>query len=205
MTCAWQAALIPMVRRSAIDRASCTGAVRANGCCDTDILTGGCISMSLDHNTALLRKITVFSELSAEQLRLLAFSAEDLSVRDGATIFEAGDRADGGYVIVEGIVRLVVPDLRRGRAAEACEYGPGTLLGGISLIVEGRRSKRAIARGDVSLFHVRRAPFIRILNEYPQLVRSLFSQHARHLAQTCRALEEAAAKLNAGDAYAAPD
>ena len=54
--------------------------------------------MSLDGDIALLSRIAMFGELSAEQLRLLAFSAVHREIRVDEVLFREGDEAASGFL-----------------------------------------------------------------------------------------------------------
>jgi hypothetical protein len=64
--------------------------------------------MSLERDISLLARIPLFSELSTEQLRLLAFSAVRLNLSPGQVLFREGTLAGSGYVVVYGAIELSV-------------------------------------------------------------------------------------------------
>jgi CRP-like cAMP-binding protein len=140
--------------------------------------------MSLETDVQILARVPMLSEFSDDKLRLLAFSAENRTYRDGQTLFAAGDRADGGFVVAEGRVALTVP----GRADPVETVGPGGLIGETALIADGERSVTATALGPVAVIHIRRPLFRRMLEEYPDIARGLQQRFADRLQATTRAL-----------------
>ena len=62
--------------------------------------------MSLARDIPLLRQVPLLGEFSDEQLRLLAFSAENVVATPDEVIFREGERSDASYVIVSGKVAL---------------------------------------------------------------------------------------------------
>ena len=75
--------------------------------------------MSLDRDIELLRQVPMLAELPDEHLRLLAFSAETRQLEDGAILFQAGDKADAGYLVVDGAVDLITRRRGTGRKPSA--------------------------------------------------------------------------------------
>jgi hypothetical protein len=55
--------------------------------------------MSLDRDIAMLSRIPLFTELTTEQLRLLAFSAVRLELSPGQVLFRENAVAQSGYVV----------------------------------------------------------------------------------------------------------
>ncbi|MHC5655436.1 cyclic nucleotide-binding domain-containing protein [Stappia sp.] len=132
----------------------------------------------------LLRQVPLLSEFPDEQLRLLAFSAENVSFRDGEVLFIAGERADAGLVIASGAVRLETDE----EGVKAATYGPGSLIGETALLVETRRPARAVASGATEVIRIRRALFKRMLQEFPDIARRLFDARAAEFRKTVGAL-----------------
>ena len=62
--------------------------------------------MSLESDIAVLRQVPLFADLTADQLRLLAFGAEHRRLKSGETLFRVAARADEGFVIVSGEITL---------------------------------------------------------------------------------------------------
>lgn len=140
--------------------------------------------MSLETDVRLLASVPMLSEFSEDKLRLLAFSAENRSYRDGQAVFVAGDRADAGIVVAEGRIALVQP----GRGDPSAIVGPGTLVGELALIAEGERVQTATAVGDVQVIIIRRQLFRRMLEEYPDIAARIRDRLAFRLVETTRSL-----------------
>lgn len=118
----------------------------------------------------LLRQVPLLSEFPDEQLRLLAFSAENVSYRDGEVLFSSGERADAGLVVASGAITLESDD----GSVKPVTFGPGSLIGETALLVETRRPARAVASGASEVIRIRRALFKRMLQEFPDIARRLF-------------------------------
>ena len=142
--------------------------------------------MSLESDVRLLARVPLLSEFSEEKLRLLAFSAENRTFRDGQRLFQAGDRADSGFVVASGGVAIHAPGRLDETPLEVVR--PGALIGELALIVDGERAGTAIAIGDVSVIQIRRPLFRRMLDEYPDIAQRLYDRFAGQLSETTAAL-----------------
>lgn len=149
---------------------------------------------SLANDIDLLRRVPILSGFGDEPLKLIAFSAEDREVDDGRVLFEAGDRADGGWIVATGQVDLTTAD---GVVLES--IGPGGLIGEIALITETQRPARAVAVGRSRLIMIRRALFRRVLSEFPELASQLARVVASRITQTAGNLTPIADRLDAID------
>ena len=137
--------------------------------------------MSLESDIAVLRDVPLFADLTADQLRLLAFGAEHRRLRSGETLFRAAARADAGFVVASGEVTLMAGPA--GEERPVAHFGPGTLLGELALITETRRPASAIAATDCDLIHITRLLFRRMLEEYPEIAFALHEKLADQLGQ----------------------
>ncbi|MDD7909709.1 MULTISPECIES: cyclic nucleotide-binding domain-containing protein [Pseudovibrio] len=150
--------------------------------------------MSLARDISVLRRVPMLSTFSDDQLRLLAFSAESVSVPKGRAIFEEGERAEGGIVIAEGSVRLETG--MGDQAVQHGTYGEGTLLGESALLAEGFRPVRAVALEDCTLIRIRRALFARMLSEFPEIAVELLKTRSERFAATTEALKRVGSRLD---------
>ena len=141
--------------------------------------------MSLESDVRLLQRVPMLSEFSEDKLRLLAFSAENRTFRDGQRLFNVGDRGDSGFVVAGGEVALYAP----GRDGEPMErVGEAGLVGELAMIVDGERSTTAVAVGEVQVIQIRRPLFRRMLDEYPEIAQRLHARVAERLTGTTTAL-----------------
>ncbi len=132
--------------------------------------------LALDDDIRILSGVGLFSELTDEQLRLLAFGAESVRFPAGREIFHEGAAADCAYVVVSG--RVVLYRDGGGQAVALSRLGEGAILGELALIAPGKRLTFAAAETDVEAIRLSRSLFRRILQEYPEVAARL---HARML------------------------
>lgn len=139
--------------------------------------------MSLERDARFLRAIDIFTDFSLDELKLLAFNAVRRNIDKGRNLFSEGERATGAIVIVSGQARLI----RTGADGEDMDegvYGPGTMFGGLSLIVESSRPARAQALTDVEMIMISRGLFHRLLKEYPERAVVLYKRLSTELRVT---------------------
>lgn len=138
--------------------------------------------MALDDDIRLLSGVELFQSFTPDQLRLLAFGAENMRLASGQILYEAGVEADGAFVVATGRIGLFRENAEGDRVLLA-EAGAGAMLGELALIADTVRPTGAVAIGDTELVRLSRKLFHRILQEYPELAVALRDQIARGLTQ----------------------
>ncbi|KAB2863279.1 MAG: cyclic nucleotide-binding domain-containing protein [Bauldia sp.] len=142
--------------------------------------------MSLDRDISLLSRVPLFSELSTEQLRLLAFSAVRLELSAGQVLFREGATASSGYVVSFGAIEMTAgKDVRR-QVVMTCEVG--SLIGEIALFIETKRPATAAAVVSSEVLEIDRKLVTRMLNEYPHVALRLRATLAERLTATVNEL-----------------
>lgn len=126
--------------------------------------------MSLDEDIVFLGRIPTFRVLGREAMRILAISAQTIELSGGEQLFEEGEPADGGYVVVYGSVEL--------RSVGESNIGTvvarkGSLIGETTLIVHAMRPATATALETTRLMHIPRSVFLRMLEGEPEGTRAL--------------------------------
>ena len=133
--------------------------------------------MAIDTDVRALAQVPLFQGFSAEQLRLIAFGTEHLSMGKGRELYREGEAADCGFLILSGSVNLVEDKAMNRRIVHTA--GAGTLLGELALIAPVERSTGAVAAGDCEVMRISRSLFRRVLDEYPELAARLHADLSR--------------------------
>lgn len=149
--------------------------------------------MALETDIQILSGVDLFSELTPEQLRLLAFGAEALSVPEGQEIYREGAPADCAYVVVSG--QVVLYTQLDGNAVALERLGPGAILGELALIAQTSRLTYAASETDVELLRLNRSLFRRILEEYPEAAAALHQHISEELQNLVSKIEAMASKF----------
>jgi CRP-like cAMP-binding protein len=151
--------------------------------------------LALDDDIRLLSGVPLFKSFTPDQLRLLAFGAENMRLAQGQILYEAGARADGAFVVAAGSVGLFREDVEGERALLATA-GPGTMLGELALIADAVRPTGAVATEDTELVRLSRRLFHRILQEYPELAAALREHIAGDLAAMVEKIDALAPRFS---------
>ncbi|MFP2913258.1 cyclic nucleotide-binding domain-containing protein, partial [Pyxidicoccus sp. 3LFB2] len=118
-----------------------------------------------------LRRVPLFSRLTAEQLRWIADHGRQLHFAAGALIAAQGDAADGLSVILEGRTEWT----RRVGAQEVptATLEAGDLFGELILFLNSPHPTTGRAVTDVRLFRLEPSSFWELLRVAPVLMRGL--------------------------------
>jgi CRP-like cAMP-binding protein len=127
--------------------------------------------MALEDDIDFLDRIPTLHLLGKDALRILAISVETIRLARGDILFEEGQPADAGFVVVNGSIVLQ----QSGDTAndDAITARRGSLIGETAMIVETVRPSTAIALESSILFRIPRVVFIRILEGEPQAATAL--------------------------------
>jgi len=136
--------------------------------------------LALDDDIRLLSGVELFGSFTPDQLRLLAFGAENMRLASGQLLYEAGVEADGAFVVARGRIGLFRENAEGERVALG-EARAGAMLGELALIADTVRPTGAVAVEDTELVRLSRKLFHRILQEYPELAVELRDHIARGL------------------------
>ena len=120
--------------------------------------------MALDDDIVFLGRIPTFRVLGREAMRILAISAQTVELFGGEQLFEEGEPADGGYVVVRGAVEL--KSVGEASAGSVVARN-GALIGETSMIVNTMRPATAVALEPTALLRIPRSVFLRTLEGEP--------------------------------------
>jgi CRP/FNR family transcriptional regulator, cyclic AMP receptor protein len=131
----------------------------------------------------LLRRVSLFSELSGEELEQIARVAVPRSYPGGSVILREGDPGDTCYLLRSGRARVVRqhPD---GRAITLTNLGAGEIFGELAMFGGEVRSATVEAIDDVQAVAILAGDLKRLLNEHPELAVKLLGALAARLRET---------------------
>lgn len=124
--------------------------------------------MNFDNLDAILAGVPFFDVCTPDQLHLLAFASERLDLGEGAIVFAKGEQSDGAYVLVEGTAEIRDPELTDDQPGYEIS-GPGVLLGELGLVMDKPRLNSVVALTPLSLVHVPRPVFAKLMRQYPEV------------------------------------
>ncbi len=152
--------------------------------------------MSMLTNLDLLRRVPLFSAMTAAQMAQLAGSVTKQRVKRGDLIVEQGKKSDALFVILSGRARVVMTD-RRLREVIVEVLLPGDYVGEISLIDGKSHSANVQAEVQTDLLVLGHGEFIRCISENHSIANSVIMG----LASRLRKADEKISSLALMDVY----
>ena len=148
--------------------------------------------MTIEDDIGFFERVPTLSMLGRQALRILAIGAETRYIHGGEVLFNAGDEADGGFVIQEGRFSLASSEDDR-----TITVGPFTLLGELALFTETQRPATATALEPSTVLLIPRELFIKMLDSFPDAARKLREILAKRLDTSAREIDHVRAVLDA--------
>ncbi len=149
--------------------------------------------MALDDDIRILSTVGLFEGFTAEQLRLLAFGAENTRLPADRKLYREEDEADSAYVVISGRI-VLYREADDGRIVIG-SAGPGAILGELALIADTKRLTSASTDTDSEVLRLNRKMFRRILEEYPDLAILLHRRIADELQALVARIEKLAPRF----------
>jgi len=139
--------------------------------------------MSAADPVELLSRVSLFSELSREELERISRVAVPRSFPAGVRVFHEGDRSDACYLVRSGDLR-VTREHSDGRAIALATLGPGDIFGELAMLDGQARSASVETLSDSELLALPAADFRRMLAEHSQISVKLIIALTRRLRET---------------------
>jgi hypothetical protein len=155
---------------------------------------GAQAAMSLDADIDILRGVPFFGGFSSEHLKLIAFSAESRSLPEKLLLYDEGQLLHSADVIVSGSMRAETKT-RPGETGNRRTVGPGVLLGERALILDTRANESVRVETRARVLQLRKAMFRRLLQEYPEIARTLRARITRNVVQETVEFQNVALRL----------
>jgi CRP/FNR family cyclic AMP-dependent transcriptional regulator len=121
---------------------------------------------------SMLRKVPLFAGLSDQELEVLADSLGKRTFGKGMIIFHKGSPGQTLYIIESGKVRIFTLS-ESGQEISVNIYGPGDVFGELALLDGLPRSAGAVAMEKTVTLTLHRDDFLRHLEAYPPMARSI--------------------------------
>jgi CRP/FNR family transcriptional regulator, cyclic AMP receptor protein len=137
----------------------------------------------IEATVELLRRVSLFSELSAEELEKVARVAVPRSYPAGSIILREGDPGDTCYIIRSGTAR-VVRQHADGRAITLTNLGPGEIFGELAMFDGDVRSATVEAVDEVRAVAILASDLKHLLAEHPEIAVKLLGALAERLRET---------------------
>lgn len=131
-------------------------------------------------STLELSFISIFSELSKKELRVIEQLMTTVSRAEGKILTKQGGRGQEFFIIEDGTARVEID----GRTA--AHLGPGDFVGELSLITGDPRTATVTATSDMLLRVLNRREFSVLLEESPAVCRKVMVAAVKRVQQNER-------------------
>jgi CRP-like cAMP-binding protein len=141
------------------------------------------MSDSSEETIALLRRVPVFSTLSAEELTRVAQMAMPRRFEAGEVVFKEGDEGSTCYIVRSGRARAIRehPD---GRSITLAHFEPGDIFGEMAMLDGERRSATVETTEGTEAIAILSSDMHRLLREYPDISVKLIAALGQRLRDT---------------------
>ena len=116
----------------------------------------------------LLKKVSLFSNLSEAHLSSIAEFCVERSFSEGGVIIKQGDPGIGLYVICSGKVKIV-KETAGGEKLDIAELGPGDFFGEMTVLDSAPRSANVIALEESKCLVLSAWDFNARMNVHPEI------------------------------------
>lgn len=147
--------------------------------------------MAMLSNLDLIRRVPLFSMLTANQAESVAEAVVKRRFRRGEIIVERGQKSNALYILLTGRARVVAADAR-GREVILAVLQPGDYLGEMSLIDNEPHSASVRAEVQTDVLMLGRAEFARCLPENSSLSYAIMRGLVSRLRNADRQIESLA-------------
>ena len=151
--------------------------------------------MSIEDEVSVLRRIPLFAHISAQKLKLLAFTSERIVYEAGQTLFHQGDEGDAAFVIIEGQADILVNSPQGPVSVALVERS--SIVGEVAVLCDVPRTATVTAITRLDTLRITKAQFLDLLTEFPELTIEIMKTLAVRLTKTSIELSEARSRLRA--------
>lgn len=147
----------------------------------------------MDDAAGVLAQAEFFDICDDEERRMLGFAGDRQRFAVDEVIYQAGDRPDGAYVLIEGTVRATHDGDEASSPYELSE--PGSVISPTALIIAKPRPVTFTAATDCEVLFVPRSAFMKLARQDPDLAKRAAQRIQQNLGQYMHALEPLRQKM----------
>jgi CRP/FNR family cyclic AMP-dependent transcriptional regulator len=127
-----------------------------------------------------LRRVSIFSSMTLEQLRVLTSHLEEEHFLKGEVIIQEGDFSQELYIVVTGRVRIV-KDYGTPQARTLNHLGVGDFLGEMAIFEGAPRSATAVAETETEVLVLSPEKFKQTIYQKPDMAFEIFRELSARL------------------------
>ncbi|MFY7962636.1 MAG: Crp/Fnr family transcriptional regulator [Elsteraceae bacterium] len=145
--------------------------------------------MSLQQEVDLLRKVPMFANMDASQLKLLSFASERVSFMEGDRFIQQDEFGDTAFLIISGDAEVLAE--AGGTEIPLGTVGVHQVVGDIALLHSGKRTATVRARTPMVCLKLTRDVFFHLVKENPDFALSVMRDLAKRLERSSRVMRTA--------------
>ena len=134
-----------------------------------------------------LQQVPMFNKLDSAKLKLLAFTSEAVSWKDGELLCRINEPSNTVFVILEGSVEIL--GTVRGEDVVLFTKARHELVGEMAVLSNAPRSATLRAKDNLRTLNISNDAFLKLLTENSTVALSVMKQLSDKLALSTRALE----------------
>jgi CRP-like cAMP-binding protein len=139
----------------------------------------------LDDVVVPLLGARIFSGLAPAQLKMLALEAEAVSFKRGETVIRAYQEGDSAFLIGSGVV---IEEQDDSEGEPVPEFGTGTMIGEMAMLVETLHSATVVAKTPVRALRFRRETLHALMEQHSTLSEHFVEKLRQRLVETANQL-----------------
>ncbi|MGO4439508.1 cyclic nucleotide-binding domain-containing protein [Rhizobium sp. RAF56] len=145
--------------------------------------------MLLKDEVEMLKKVPIFSRIAPAKLKLLAFTSDRVSFRDGQILFRQGDTGDAAYVVLSGTADILV-ETPAGQIKVA-DVDVNSIVGEIAILCDVSRTATVKATSSLEALRISKEHFLKLLTDFPEMAVEIMRVLADRLYHTTSELSAA--------------
>ncbi len=153
-------------------------------------------TVAIEKDIEMLGGVPLFSGLSVEQLKIVAFSAERVTYQKGQFLYRKGDKATATFVIMVGNAEIISSS--ENKNATNIPVLPGAFAGETSMLTQSPRRVSLRAVDDVTALKISKDLLVRLAEDFPEIGIKMVKVLEDRLNQTLDDLGSIQADLKAG-------
>ena len=128
-----------------------------------------------------LARVDLFSSLDKKELQALSKSCQERKYSAGTTLITQGDSGVGLYIIIAGHVKTTLAKNPDRAEVDLGTYGPGSVLGEMTLLDDLPRSASVTAVDDVTALLLPVWEFRAVVRNHPEIGLKLLAVLSKRL------------------------